>query len=85
METIRIGFVGLGANCRLKHVPGLRACADVEIVGVVNRRPESTAAAAQQYSIPKTYEGWQELVADPEIDAVVIGTWPYLHCPITLA
>ena len=85
METIRIGFVGLGANCRLKHVPGLRACADVEIVGVVNRRPESTAAAAREYSIPKTYEGWQELVADPEIDAVVIGTWPYLHCPITLA
>jgi predicted dehydrogenase len=25
------------------------------------------------------------LVADPTIDAVIIGTWPYLHCPITLA
>src|SRR6202041_383157 len=28
---------------------------------------------------------WQDLVADSDIDAVVIGTWPYLHCPITLA
>jgi predicted dehydrogenase len=25
------------------------------------------------------------VIARPDIDAVVIGTWPYLHCPITLA
>jgi predicted dehydrogenase len=30
-------------------------------------------------------ERWQDLVTDPNIDAIVIGTWPYLHCPITLA
>jgi predicted dehydrogenase len=85
MSTIRVGIVGLGTNCREHHVPKLRACADVEITGVVNRRPESTAAAAQEFGIPKTYERWEQLVADAEIDAVVIGTWPYLHCPITLA
>ena len=28
---------------------------------------------------------WEALVADPDIDAVVIGTWPYLHCPVTVA
>src|SRR5262249_58211916 len=50
-----------------------------------NRRAESTAAVAREHNIPRTYERWQDLVADPEIDAVVIGTWPYLHCAITLA
>jgi predicted dehydrogenase len=57
----------------------------VEIVAVCNRRPESTAAAAREFGIPRTFEAWQDLVADPGIDAIVIGTWPYLHCPITLA
>jgi len=85
MSTIRVGIVGLGGNCRLRHVPGLRSCHDVEITGVANRRPQSTNAAAQEYEIPKTYDRWQDLVADPDIDAVVIGTWPYLHCEITLA
>jgi predicted dehydrogenase len=66
-------------------VPGLLACPDVEITGVCNRRPESTAQAAAEYSIPKTYENWQDLVADPAIDAVVIGTWPYLHRDIAVA
>lgn len=85
MDKIRVGIVGLGANTRLRHVPGLRACEGVEIVAVSNRRPESTRAAAQEYGIPKTYDRWEDLVADDEIDAVMIGTWPYLHCPITLA
>ncbi len=84
-STLRIGIVGLGANTRLRHVPGLRACDGVEIVGVVNRRPESTLACAREFGIPRTYPSWQELVADPEIDAVVIGTWPYLHHDVTLA
>lgn len=82
---IRIGIVGLGANTRLRHVPGLRACPEVEIVAVANRRPESTIAAARELNIPRTFEHWQELIADPGIDAVVIGTWPNLHCPVTLA
>ena len=85
MNTIRIGIVGLGANTRLRHVPGLRACAGVEIVGVCNRRAESTAAAAREFDIPRTFERWEDLVTDEDVDAVMIGTWPYLHCPITLA
>lgn len=84
-ETIRIGIVGLGGNARLRHVGGFRACKNVEIRAVCNRRPESTEAAAREFEIPKTYAHWQDLVADPELDAVLIGAWPYLHCPVTLA
>lgn len=84
-QTIRIGIVGLGTNCRERHVPGLLACQGVRITGVCNRRPESTAAAAREFDIPRTFASWEDLVASPDIDAVVIGTWPYLHCPITLA
>ena len=84
-EPIRVGIIGLGGNCRLRHVPGLLACAGVEIAAVCNRRRESTQAAAKEFSIPKTYERWEDLIADPNLNAIVIGTWPYLHCPITLA
>jgi predicted dehydrogenase len=57
----------------------------VELVAVCNRRPESTAAAAREFAIPRTFEHWQDLVRDREIDAVVIGAWPNLHCPVTVA
>lgn len=82
-DPIRIGIVGAGDNTKRKHIPGFRNIDGVEISGVVNSTAESTAAVAEEFNIPKQYGTWQELVADEDIDAVLIGTWPNLHCEIT--
>ncbi len=84
-ETIRIGVVGAGANTRLHHIPKLKKIDGVEIVSVTNRSRASSERVAQEFGIERVHEHWQDLVNDPGIDAVVIGTWPYMHCPITLA
>src|ERR1017187_555331 len=84
-KHIRIGLIGAGANTRLRHIPGLLAIDGVEIAAICNRRPESTQAIAREFKVPRPFETWEQLVADPELDAIVIGTWPYLHCPITVA
>lgn len=82
--SIRIGIVGAGANTRAKHIPLLQAIEGVEIVAVANRRRSSAEAAAQEFGIPHVFDRWEDLVDDPGTDAIVIGTWPYLHCPVTL-
>lgn len=84
-SLVRVGIVGAGDNTRRRHIPGLRVIPGVQIVGLVNRTPASTAQVGAEFGIPKTYPNWQALVADPEIDAVVIGTWPNLHCEVTCA
>ena len=84
-QRIRIGLVGAGGIARTRHVPGFRALPGAEIVGVANRTPDSTARAAAELAIPRPYAGWEALVADPEVDAVVVATWPYLHAPIAIA
>jgi predicted dehydrogenase len=84
-NKVRVGIVGAGANTRLRHVPGFRAIDGVELAGVVNSSAESTHRAAAEFDIPKTYPDWQALVADPDLDAVMIGTWPNLHCEVTCA
>ena len=84
-EPIRVGIIGAGANTRDRHIPGLQAIAGVEIVSVCNRSPASSARVAQQFGIPQTYENWNELIDAPDTNAIVIGTWPYLHCQATLA
>lgn len=78
-------MVGAGTIVRDRHIPGLRAQPDVELVGVVNRTAESSQVAARALGFRKTYAHWRELIADPAVDAVVIGTWPSLHAPITIA
>lgn len=84
-KPIRIGIVGAGSNTRQRHIPGLRAQPGVEIVCVANRTPESSARVAAAEGIPEVAADWRELVARADLDAVVIGTWPDLHCPVTLA
>ena len=83
--VLRIGIVGAGQITRKRHLPGFRAIPGVKVVGVCNLRRESSTRVAREFDIPKVFESWEHLVDSPEIDAVVIGTWPYLHCPITLA
>jgi predicted dehydrogenase len=85
MRPIRIGIVGAGENTKLRHIPGLQAIEGVEIVSVVNRRRESSERVATEFGIPNVYDFWEELVCAADTDAIVIGTWPYLHCPVTLA
>ena len=82
---LRVGFVGAGGNTRARHIPGLKAIPEVELIGVVNRSPESTARVADEFGITRRYGRWQDLVADDDIDTVVIGTWPDLHCEVTCA
>ncbi|MBI4610346.1 MAG: Gfo/Idh/MocA family oxidoreductase [Candidatus Rokubacteria bacterium] len=84
-QTIRVGIVGAGANTRLRHIPGLRAIGGVEVVSVANRSRESAERAATEVGIPKVYDHWLELVEAADTDAICIGTWPYMHCPVTLA
>lgn len=85
MDTIRVGIVGAGRNTTDMHIPGLQAIDGVSIVSVANRSRESSARVAAQFGIPTTYDRWQDLIAAPDTDAIVIGTWPYLHCEATLA
>jgi len=59
--------------------------ADVEIVTVANRSQTSSQQIATQYNIPRIAPDWQSVIADPEVDAICIGTWPYLHAEITVA
>ena len=80
-----MGIVGAGANTTSRHIPLLQAIDGVEIVGLVNRREESSLSVSQRCGIQKTYDCWEQAVADADTNAIVIGTWPYLHCPVTLA
>lgn len=84
-SILRVGIVGAGENTRTKHIPLLRAIDGVEIAAVANRSRTSAERAAREFGIPLVFDRWEDLVVAPGIDAVVIGTWPNLHAPVTVA
>jgi predicted dehydrogenase len=84
-QPLRIGVVGAGTNTVKTHIPKLQQLDGVEIVSVANRSRESSQRVADEWSIPNVFDDWVSLVNDPAIDAVVIGTWPNMHHPVTMA
>jgi predicted dehydrogenase len=83
--SIRIGFIGAGAIARSRHLPGLRGIEDVEVVAVSNRTRASAESVARGWDIPEVVDHWQDLVTRKDLDAVFIGTWPYMHAEMSIA
>ena len=83
-ETIRIGIIGAGENTKTRHLPRLQEIDGVKMISVCNRSKESGEKVAKEFDIPRVYEDWHDVIYDDDINAIVIGTWPYLHAPATL-
>ncbi len=84
-ETIRIGFVGAGANTVLRHIPGFQATDGVVLESVANRSRASGQRISDSHGIPTVYDTWVELIDADDTNAICIGTWPYMHCALVLA
>ncbi|HET7343946.1 MAG TPA: Gfo/Idh/MocA family oxidoreductase [Methylomirabilota bacterium] len=83
--AIRVGFVGAGNNTRRHHLPKLKAQPGVQLVAVANRSRESGERVAKEFGIARVCGDWREVVGARDVDAVCIGTWPYMHAEITIA
>ncbi|MBI1357738.1 MAG: gfo/Idh/MocA family oxidoreductase [Acidobacteria bacterium] len=80
-NTLRIGIIGAGSVARRIHAPGLRLCEDVKIVAVAD--PDAEAAASLK--APEIHADYRELLARPDVDAVVIAVPNNQHREIALA
>ncbi|MDZ4044339.1 MAG: Gfo/Idh/MocA family oxidoreductase [Rhodoglobus sp.] len=84
-RPLTVGVIGAGGNTRLQHIPKLQSIPGVEVVAVRNRSDDSTRRVAEEFGIPQSASSWMELVDDPDIDAIVIGTWPDMHARLAIA
>ncbi len=85
MRNVNIGIIGAGGIVQSRHLPGLAALPGVRVVAVCNRTAESGQAVAQAWDIPDVMTDWHALIARDDLDAVLIGTWPYTHAEMSIA
>jgi predicted dehydrogenase len=79
IKNIRVGLIGAGGNMRSRHIPGFKKLQGVELAAVANRTVASGRKIAKEFGVEKVCADWMEILEDETIDAVCIGTWPYMH------
>lgn len=84
MEPVRWGIVGAAKIALEKVIPGLKKSPLIDVRAIASRSADKARASADQAGIPKAYGSYEELFADPEIEAVYIPLPNHLHVPVTL-
>lgn len=71
--TVRWAIVGTG-GIALRTLGDLTLCENAEVVAVCSRSSDSAARFATEHGIPRHYGDFAALCADPEVDAIYLGT-----------
>ena len=82
---IRIGVIGAGGIFQNRHLPNLQKVEGVAFVAVSNRSEGSSKRVAEPWGFERTETDWRAIVEADDIDAVMIGTWPYMHREVSVA
>ncbi len=84
VKTIRWGFIGCGEVTEKKSGPAFSIVPGSRVVAVMSRNKEKARSYAERHGIPKWFTDPQELVDDPDVDAVYIATPPSTHATFAI-
>src|SRR6266436_2443729 len=74
-KYFRIGILGSGFIVNECHLVSYRK-AGFDPVAIASRNRENAAKVAQRHSIPKVFDSFEQLLADPTIEVLDIGVPP---------
>jgi len=80
-RKVKWGILGVGSLVRRRVMPALLQCKHSEVTAIASRSLEKAQAFASETKIPKAYGSYEELLADPEIEAVYNPLPNHLHVP----
>lgn len=84
-KKVRWGILSTANIGMQKVTPGIMKSAHSEVVAIASRDLGKAQAAAKKLGIPKAYGSYEELFADPDIDAIYNPLPNHLHVPMTVA
>ena len=84
MKPVRWGIVSTAKIGVEKVIPGMLKSKEVEIVALASRDQARAKKTAAALGIPKAYGSYEELLADPTIEAIYNPLPNHLHVPLTL-
>ncbi|WGF88944.1 Gfo/Idh/MocA family protein [Marinivivus vitaminiproducens] len=84
MQPVKWGILSTANIGWRKVVPAMLRSSEIAVVAVGSRKLETARAMADELGIPRAYGSYEELLADPEIEAVYNPLPNHLHVPLTL-
>lgn len=78
-KKVKWGILGAASIAHRRVLPAMRNCVNAEVVAAASRSFEKARAMAEQFSIPKAYGDYEDLLGDPEVEAIYNPLPNHLH------
>lgn len=79
LETLQWGMIGCGNVAEVKSGPALYKTPNSKLIAVMRRNASAAADYALRHGVAKWYTQAEQLINDPEINAIYIATPPSSH------
>ncbi|MEO9474499.1 MAG: Gfo/Idh/MocA family oxidoreductase [Cyclobacteriaceae bacterium] len=76
---VKWGIIGCGDVCEVKSGPAFNKVPNSELVAVMRRNAEKAEDYAKRHHVPGFYADAEDLIRDPNINAIYIATPPSSH------
>lgn len=85
LKKVNWGIIGCGNVTELKSGPAFNKVEHSKLVAVMRRNAKKAADYASRHGVPKWYSDANQLINDPEVNAVYIATPPDTHASYAIA
>src|SRR5690349_7459826 len=85
MKPVKWGIISTANIGVAKVIPGMLKSGELGVAAMSSRKLKTAKEWAVKFGIPKAYGSYEEMLADPEIEAVYNPLPNHLHVPLTLA
>jgi predicted dehydrogenase len=82
-RKLKVGIIGCGVG--FLHLQGFAEIPRADVVAIAGLDEERCRELAKQFDVPRVYRDYQELIADPDVEAVTVAVPNILHVPVALA
>ena len=79
LAEVKWGIIGCGNVTEVKSGPALQKVAHSSLVAVMRRSAFLAEDYARRHQVPRWYSDANEMIADPEVNAVYVATPPDTH------
>lgn len=84
MKILKWGFIGCGEVCEKKSGPAFSEVEGSQVVAVMSRSMERARSYAERHGIARCYTDAQQLIDNPEVNAIYVATPPSSHATFAM-
>jgi|GEM_PF-98371 len=84
MSAVKWGILGTARIAAVQAIPAIRESARGEAFAIASRSIEQARATAARFEIARAYGSYEQLLADPEVEAIYIPLPNHLHAEWTV-